>query len=79
MALLTERPRPVFRSWFGANRPIVGDGALSAPLLRVVFDHPFHIPFTQFYVVRTRCLLSVSPNVYEEAVWMVGVVVGLAG
>ncbi len=41
--------------------------------------HPFQNPFTQFDAVQTRCLLNVAPNVYEEAVWMVGVVVGLAG
>jgi len=37
------------------------------------------IPSPNLDAVQTRCLLSVSPNVYEEAVWMVGVVVGLAG
>lgn len=37
------------------------------------------IPSPNLSAVQTRCLLGVSPNVYEEAVWMVGVVVGLAG
>jgi len=36
------------------------------------------IPSPNLDAVQTRCLLNVSPNVYEEAVWMVGVVVGLA-
>jgi len=36
------------------------------------------IPSPNLNAVQTRCLLSVLPNVIEEAVWMLGVV-GLAG
>lgn len=35
------------------------------------------IPSPNLDVVQSRCLLNVAPNVYEEAVCMVGVVVGL--
>jgi hypothetical protein len=41
--------------------------------------HPFQIPFTQLNAIKARCLLSVSPNVIEEAVWMLGVSVGCIG
>jgi len=37
------------------------------------------IPSPNMDAVQTRRLLNVAPNVYEEALWMVGVVVGLAG
>jgi len=36
------------------------------------------IPSPNLNAVQTRCLLSVLPDVIEEAVWMLGVV-GLAG
>jgi len=41
--------------------------------------HPIQIPFTQFE--RSPKTLSAQrlPDVLEEAVWMLGVVVGLAG
>jgi len=54
----------------------VGVGAVGAPAVSVASKCPFQNPFTQFDAVQTRCLLNVSANVYEEAVWMVGVVVG---
>lgn len=51
---------------------------MGASTVRIACKHPFQNPFTQLNAVQTRCLLSVLPNVIEEAVWMLGVV-GLAG
>jgi len=68
-----------FRKLVWSVRLNVGVGAVGAPAVYIACNHPFQNPFTQFDAVQTRCLLNVSPNVYEEAVWMVGVVVGFAG
>ena len=47
---------------------------MGASTVRIACKHPFQNPFTQLNAVQTRCLLSVLPNVIEEAVWMLGVV-----
>jgi hypothetical protein len=51
-------------------------GALGAPAHVFAFSTLSKYPSPNLSAMDSRCLLSVLPNVIEEAVWMLGVAVG---